>query len=104
MLLLLQIATFSWKGALIIISAIMLNCVVFGALFRPLENPTATQTTIDTTEILNENGAVVVINSPSDETGGGGGGDGPEAPLQSEQGTSFSDIPTIKVNTDIHFE
>ena len=33
------ISTFSWKGALLIISAIMLNCVVFGALFRPLEAP-----------------------------------------------------------------
>jgi len=33
------IAFYNWKGALIVISGIMLNCVVFGALFRPLPKP-----------------------------------------------------------------
>lgn len=32
-----QIEIYSWKGALIVIAGIVLNCVVFGALFRPLE-------------------------------------------------------------------
>lgn len=31
------IQTYFWKGALLIITAITLNCIVFGALFRPLE-------------------------------------------------------------------
>jgi len=33
------ISYYNWKGALIIISGLMLNCVVFGALFRPLPKP-----------------------------------------------------------------
>jgi len=33
----LLIDEYSWKGAFIIISGLMLNCAVFGALFRPLE-------------------------------------------------------------------
>lgn len=31
------IQTYSWRGAMLIITAITLNCVIFGALFRPLE-------------------------------------------------------------------
>ncbi|XP_063607422.1 monocarboxylate transporter 12-like isoform X2 [Penaeus indicus] len=31
----------SWQNSLIILSGLMLNCVVFGALFRPLEDNTA---------------------------------------------------------------
>jgi len=31
------IQTYFWKGALLIITAITLNCIIFGALFRPLE-------------------------------------------------------------------
>ncbi|KAG8228576.1 hypothetical protein J437_LFUL009281, partial [Ladona fulva] len=30
---------FGWRGAMLIIAAILLNSVVFGALFRPLEAP-----------------------------------------------------------------
>lgn len=30
---------FAWKGAMLIISALTLNCVIFGMLFRPLEAP-----------------------------------------------------------------
>ena len=33
------IQQYFWKGALLIITAITLNCIVFGALFRPLEAP-----------------------------------------------------------------
>ncbi|XP_018027316.1 uncharacterized protein LOC108682624 isoform X2 [Hyalella azteca] len=32
------IVTYNWKGALVIISGLMLNCIVFGAFFRPLED------------------------------------------------------------------
>ncbi|XP_015607738.1 monocarboxylate transporter 12 [Cephus cinctus] len=31
------IVTYGWRGAMMIISAIVLNCAIFGALFRPLE-------------------------------------------------------------------
>lgn len=34
----LLIRYYNWKGALIIISGLVLNCVFFGALFRPLED------------------------------------------------------------------
>ncbi|GIY90396.1 monocarboxylate transporter 12 [Caerostris darwini] len=30
---------YGWKGAMLIIAALVLNCTVFGALFRPLESP-----------------------------------------------------------------
>lgn len=33
------IKTFGWRGALIIIAGLMLNCIVLGILFRPLESP-----------------------------------------------------------------
>lgn len=33
------IANYGWRGALLIISAIVLNCIIFGILFRPLEAP-----------------------------------------------------------------
>lgn len=31
------ITTFGWRGAMVIVSGLVLNCSVFGALFRPLE-------------------------------------------------------------------
>lgn len=34
------VETYGWKGAMLIISALVLNCTVFGALFRPLEETT----------------------------------------------------------------
>lgn len=33
------IKTFGWRGALLVIAAIVLNCILFGALFRPLKHP-----------------------------------------------------------------
>lgn len=33
------IGNFGWRGAMLIISAIVLNCIIFGAMFRPLEPP-----------------------------------------------------------------
>ncbi|KAF2359698.1 Major facilitator superfamily [Trinorchestia longiramus] len=32
------IEEYNWKGAMVIISALVLNCIFFGALFRPLED------------------------------------------------------------------
>lgn len=33
------IKNYTWRGALLIIAGIVLNCILFGALFRPLEAP-----------------------------------------------------------------
>nr|XP_036232034.1 uncharacterized protein LOC106626718 isoform X2 [Bactrocera oleae]XP_036232035.1 uncharacterized protein LOC106626718 isoform X2 [Bactrocera oleae] len=33
------IGSFGWRGAMLIIGGIVLNCIIFGALFRPLEAP-----------------------------------------------------------------
>lgn len=30
---------FGWRGTMVILSAIVLNCIVFGVMFRPLEPP-----------------------------------------------------------------
>jgi hypothetical protein len=30
---------FGWKGAMLITAGLVLNCIIFGALFRPLEAP-----------------------------------------------------------------
>lgn len=32
------IGAFTWRGALLVIAGIVLNCILFGALFRPLES------------------------------------------------------------------
>lgn len=33
------IGSYGWRGALLIIGGIVLNCIIFGAMFRPLEPP-----------------------------------------------------------------
>ena len=33
------IGTFGWRGAMMITSGLVLHCILFGALFRPLEPP-----------------------------------------------------------------
>ncbi|KAM8721692.1 hypothetical protein ACLKA7_007548 [Drosophila subpalustris] len=33
------IANYGWRGAMLIIGGLMLNCIIFGAMFRPLEAP-----------------------------------------------------------------
>lgn len=37
------IGSFGWRGAMLIIGGIVLNCILFGALFRPLEPPKPTK-------------------------------------------------------------
>lgn len=32
----------TWRGTLLVLSGIVLNCAIFGALFRPLTAPTQT--------------------------------------------------------------
>lgn len=32
------ITTYGWRGALLIISGVVFNCAIFGAMFRPLEH------------------------------------------------------------------
>lgn len=39
------IAAFGWRGALLIIGGIVLNCILFGAMFRPLEEPSQQSST-----------------------------------------------------------
>jgi len=41
------IQAYFWKGAMLIIAAITLNCVIFGALFRPLDNKPRPKPTTD---------------------------------------------------------
>lgn len=43
------IKEYGWRGTLLVLSGIVLNCAIFGALFRPL-TPTSTRQTIDTVE------------------------------------------------------
>ncbi|KAH8386559.1 hypothetical protein KR093_001214 [Drosophila rubida] len=33
------IGSYGWRGAMLIIGGLMLNCIIFGAMFRPLEAP-----------------------------------------------------------------
>ncbi|XP_073833642.1 monocarboxylate transporter 1 [Musca autumnalis] len=33
------LGTYGWRGALLIVGGIVLNCIIFGAMFRPLEPP-----------------------------------------------------------------
>ncbi|XP_055841839.1 monocarboxylate transporter 5 isoform X2 [Episyrphus balteatus] len=33
------IGNFGWRGAMLIISGLVLNCIIFGAMFRPIEPP-----------------------------------------------------------------
>jgi predicted MFS family arabinose efflux permease len=35
----LLVSNYSWRGAFLLIGALMLNCIVFGILFRPLLPP-----------------------------------------------------------------
>lgn len=35
------LAEYGWRGSILIIAGIVLECILFGALFRPLENETA---------------------------------------------------------------
>lgn len=35
----LLIGSYGWRGAMLIIGGVVLNCIIFGAMFRPLEAP-----------------------------------------------------------------
>nr|XP_027225384.1 monocarboxylate transporter 12-like [Penaeus vannamei] len=54
----------SWQNSLIILSGIMLNCVVFGALFRPLEDNTAPQICEEDPEALTNRDSLVLNDMP----------------------------------------
>lgn len=38
------LGSYGWRGALLIVGGIVLNCIIFGAMFRPLEAPQPTKT------------------------------------------------------------
>lgn len=42
------IKTFTWRGALLVIAGIVLNCILFGALFRPLQAKKKEETEMST--------------------------------------------------------
>lgn len=44
------IVNYGWRGTVLIISAIVLNCMIFGALFRPLEAPKKSKKSIGSGE------------------------------------------------------
>nr|XP_027225383.1 monocarboxylate transporter 14-like [Penaeus vannamei] len=54
----------SWQNSLIILSGIMLNCVVFGALFRPLEDNTAPEICEEDPEALTNRDSLVLNDMP----------------------------------------
>lgn len=64
------IKTYGWRGALLIITAITLNCIIFGALFRPLETtrPRRKRTTSEMAVELAEKEKLMAINEESDNS------------------------------------
>ena len=58
------INTYGWRGALLIITAITLNCIIFGALFRPLETsrPRRKRTTSEVAVEMVEKEKLMSIN------------------------------------------
>lgn len=58
------INTYGWRGALLIITAITLNCIIFGALFRPLETsrPRRKRTTSEVAVEMVEKEKLMAIN------------------------------------------
>lgn len=61
------INTYGWRGALLIITAITLNCIIFGALFRPLETarPRRKRTTSEVAVEMVEKEKLMAINEES---------------------------------------
>ncbi|KAH8420135.1 hypothetical protein KR009_006163 [Drosophila setifemur] len=59
------IGSYGWRGAMLIIGGIVLNCIIFGAMFRPLEMDTAPQTPPNTpsTPNLGKKSAIIDQNT-----------------------------------------
>ncbi|KAH8373871.1 hypothetical protein KR200_010865 [Drosophila serrata] len=59
------IGNYGWRGAMLIIGGIVLNCIIFGAMFRPLEVETAPQTPPNTpsTPKLGKKSAIIDQNT-----------------------------------------
>lgn len=64
------IKAYYWRGALLIITAITLNCIIFGALFRPLEasRPRRKRTTSEIAFELAEKEKLMPINEETSPT------------------------------------
>ncbi|KAI9553951.1 hypothetical protein GHT06_019222 [Daphnia sinensis] len=64
------INTYGWRGALLIVTAITLNCIIFGALFRPLETtrPRRKRTTSEMAVEMVEKEKLMAINEESDNS------------------------------------
>ncbi|KAB7498184.1 Monocarboxylate transporter 5 [Armadillidium nasatum] len=78
------IEIYGWKGALMILSAIILNCAVFGALFRPLELEALPRQNISSPPGAKVNGVL-----RDDEFSNSA----------KENNVSLADIPEIQVST-----
>lgn len=59
------IGSYGWRGAMLIIGGIVLNCIIFGAMFRPLELDPAPQTPPNTpsTPKLGKKSAIIDQNT-----------------------------------------
>lgn len=69
------ITEFGWRGTMVILSAIVLNCIIFGIMFRPLEPPKRKPQTLQEVEVLDNqkkislnpnNGEKLFINNNCD--------------------------------------
>lgn len=63
------VSTYSWRGALLVITAITLNCVIFGALFRPLETSRPRRMNKASSEVAIEMAEKDKLMSINEETG-----------------------------------
>ncbi|XP_017034882.1 monocarboxylate transporter 5 [Drosophila kikkawai] len=109
------IGNYGWRGALLIIGGIVLNCIIFGAMFRPLELETAPQTPPNTpsTPKVGKKSAIIDQNTtqaeleplkilPKDQylqlptvTGGGGG------PLCRSNSVGHNLKPSLNNNSNV---
>lgn len=63
------VESYGWKGAMMIIAGLVLNCAVFGGLFRPLEAPSHPKTPQSTPRIKKPDLPKLKVNSMSFSNG-----------------------------------
>ena len=84
------IQAYFWKGAMLIIAALTLNCVIFGALFRPLENKPRPKPTSD--EVAFEIAEKEKLMAITEET----------SAANSPNGLSEIDVPSDLIRRSVH--
>lgn len=67
------ITRFTWRGALLVIAAIVLNCILFGALFRPLVAKKRVRTEGEVEEGELEERGTRLLSGANDETAANNG-------------------------------